>query len=190
MSQHRVAQNCESVSEPDCPVSDTIYGYRPDLGANAFFIAMFAILAVVHLGATFRWKTWFFGGVMVAGCLGEGIGYAGRVILNRNPVSSLTFLFLLLTELPPYQQPILTHIFSMMESAFQSKSHAWFSLQPSLPLASISLSNTSFWTSAQHTLDYQPTYTHGYSSPAISSLSSFKLLEVEWPLPQMGMTQS
>jgi hypothetical protein len=76
---------CTGLS-PECPVELTVYGYRPNIGANAFFVASFALLAVMHLGLGIRGKTWFFCGVMIAGCIGEAIGYAGRILLWNNPV--------------------------------------------------------------------------------------------------------
>ena len=87
MGQHNVAIECESVYLPDCPVEDSIYGYRPNLGVNAFFVAAFAVLAIAHATFGIRRKTWFFGVVMVMGCVGEAIGYGGRIMMHSNPVS-------------------------------------------------------------------------------------------------------
>ncbi|KAH7355407.1 RTA1 like protein-domain-containing protein [Rhexocercosporidium sp. MPI-PUGE-AT-0058] len=86
MGQHYVAINCTSVSLPDCSIEDTVYGYRPNLGANSFFTVIFSILAIVHFGTAIRWKTWFFGIAIFCGCVGEAIGYGGRIIMNANPV--------------------------------------------------------------------------------------------------------
>ena len=57
-----------------CAVSESVYGYKPSVPANAFFLAVFAILALVQLVQGFRRKTWFFGVVMVLGCVGEAAG--------------------------------------------------------------------------------------------------------------------
>lgn len=57
-----------------CPVSASVYGYRPSVPANAFFLAVFAFLAVAQLVQGLRRKTWFFGAVMVVGCVGEAAG--------------------------------------------------------------------------------------------------------------------
>lgn len=100
MGQHRVAQNCTTVSFPDCPVEDTIYGYRPNLGVNSFLIAIFALLAIAHIGATIRFKTWFFSIAIALGCIAEAIGYAGRVIMNSNPVSGPSSVVPLSLHLP------------------------------------------------------------------------------------------
>jgi hypothetical protein len=48
---------CTSVT-PDCPVEATIYGYAPNLGANAFFLAFFALGFILNLGLGIRYKTW------------------------------------------------------------------------------------------------------------------------------------
>ncbi|KAL8801817.1 MAG: hypothetical protein Q9182_004224 [Xanthomendoza sp. 2 TL-2023] len=50
-----------------CVVAETIYGYRPSLGASGFFIAVFAACLGIQ----------FF--------QGEVVGYVGRVLLNSNP---------------------------------------------------------------------------------------------------------
>jgi len=84
--QHRVAQNCTQVSFPHCPVEDTIYGYAPNLGLNAFFIAMFALFALAQTFFGTKHKTFFFAYAITMGCIGEAIGYGGRVIMHSNPV--------------------------------------------------------------------------------------------------------
>lgn len=68
-----------------CPVNETIYGYYPSLGANAFFIAIFAICLVAQSYLGLRYKTWTYLIALFFGCLGEVIGYAGRIILHNNP---------------------------------------------------------------------------------------------------------
>jgi hypothetical protein len=68
-----------------------VYGYYPNLGANAFFCAYFAIFTVVNLILAFRYKTWVFGRFVAIGCLSEVIGYIGRIILHGNPWSSAGF---------------------------------------------------------------------------------------------------
>ena len=86
MHQHRVALNCTDVS-PICPVQDTIYGYSPSLPLNALFVAIFALCALLQIILGIRAKTYFFCYVLVLGCTGEAIGYAGRIIMHSNPVS-------------------------------------------------------------------------------------------------------
>jgi hypothetical protein len=86
--QHRVAQNCTQVSL-HCPVEDTIYGYAPNLGLNAFFIAMFVLFALAQIFLGTRHKTYFFAYAITMGCIGEAIGYGGRVIMHSNPVCVL-----------------------------------------------------------------------------------------------------
>lgn len=83
--------NCTAVSLPYCPVDNTIYGYYPNLGVNAFFIAFFVLCAFIQAFQGWRGKTYFYGYVMVLGCLGEVTGYLGRVIMHGNPYSDLGF---------------------------------------------------------------------------------------------------
>jgi hypothetical protein len=86
--RHRVNINCTDIS-PACPVEDTIYGYAPNLGLNAFFIAAFALCALVQLFLGTRYKTYFFAYVITMGCIGEAIGYGGRIIMHSNAVYTL-----------------------------------------------------------------------------------------------------
>ncbi|RBR09327.1 uncharacterized protein FIESC28_09935 [Fusarium coffeatum] len=60
------------------------YHYVPNLGANAFYLAVFAIFAVIQLYLAIRYKVWgTFAGGLVLGCVVEAIGYAGRVMQAR-----------------------------------------------------------------------------------------------------------
>jgi hypothetical protein len=79
--------NCTDLG-PGCSVEDTIYGYEPNLGLNAFFLAVFALFALIHIPLFIRYKTWFYGIAIAMGCIGEAIGYGGRIIMHSNPVSS------------------------------------------------------------------------------------------------------
>ncbi len=66
-------ENCTSVSIY-CPVKYTIYGYYPNLGANAFFCAIFAICCIVQLAAGFKYRTWTYLTALFFGSLGEALG--------------------------------------------------------------------------------------------------------------------
>lgn len=68
-----------------CPVELSIYGYRPSLPASSLFIALFAIALLIQAALGFRYKTWWFMGSMIAGCIDEIIGYIGRIMLYENP---------------------------------------------------------------------------------------------------------
>ncbi|KAL8668782.1 MAG: hypothetical protein Q9168_006607 [Polycauliona sp. 1 TL-2023] len=76
--------NCLTVTE-FCTVKATTYGYRPSLGASSFFIAVFAACLGAQVLQGFKWKTRTYMIVMTLGCLGEVVGYAGRLIMNNNP---------------------------------------------------------------------------------------------------------
>jgi hypothetical protein len=41
-----------------CTIEGTLYGYEPDLGANAFFAGFFALCFVWQLFCGIRYKTW------------------------------------------------------------------------------------------------------------------------------------
>jgi hypothetical protein len=85
-----VPETCVDVT-PECPVEGTLYGYAPNIGANAFFTAFFGICLVWHLIAGIRYKTWTYMIALGFGCLGEALGYAGRIMLWNNPYDDLGF---------------------------------------------------------------------------------------------------
>lgn len=76
-----------------CPITDSVYRYRPSLPANSVFIALYSLLLVAHLYLGHRWKgaRWFMW-CMVAGCLDEIVGYAGRVMMWHNPFNFAAFM--------------------------------------------------------------------------------------------------
>ncbi|CAN9349523.1 unnamed protein product [Alternaria alternata] len=83
-------RQCLEVS-PECPVFATLYGYRPNLGANAFLCALFAILCIATLVIGVLSKTWTYTAALAIGTFLEAAGYAGRVIMNDNPWSESGF---------------------------------------------------------------------------------------------------
>ena len=76
--------DCLSVSAA-CPVDQTVYGFYPSLGANAFFCALFGLCLFANLGLSIRYRTWTYMIALCFGCLGEAIGYIGRIMLHNNP---------------------------------------------------------------------------------------------------------
>jgi hypothetical protein len=81
---------CTSIT-PACPLDQTIYGYYPSMPANAFFLAIFAILTLSNLILGLRFRTYTYTVAMGFGCLGEAIGYVGRILLHSNPFSQVGF---------------------------------------------------------------------------------------------------
>jgi len=75
-----------------CPIEWSIYRYRPDLGANIFFAAAFAVVGLVHIYLGVRWKSWGFMAGMLLGCASSIIGYVGRILLWDNPFSFNAFM--------------------------------------------------------------------------------------------------
>lgn len=72
INQNTVSK-CKSVS-PLCPVDQTIYGYYPNMGANAFFLALFAVLCAVNVAQGIKYKTWTYMIALALGSLTEAIG--------------------------------------------------------------------------------------------------------------------
>merc|ERR1711939_442754 len=88
-----MSNNCTDIT-PECPVEDSVYGYFPSIGANAFFLGFFALFCVLNLGLGFRYKTWSYMVALSFGCLTETIGYVGRIIMHSNPYADAGFLTL------------------------------------------------------------------------------------------------
>ena len=65
--------NCTAVSIY-CPAEFTIYGYYPNLGANVFFCAFFALCLGIQFVLGIRYKTWTYMIALVLGTLAEAIG--------------------------------------------------------------------------------------------------------------------
>jgi len=81
---------CTEVT-PYCPVEGTIYGYYPSIGWNAAFAGFFSLCLVVNIVIGMRYKTWTYGIAMSLGCIGETVGYIGRIIMWNNPFDTAGF---------------------------------------------------------------------------------------------------
>lgn len=77
-------RQCLDVS-PECPVYATLYGYRPNMGANAFLCAVFGVCFISTLVIGFMTKTWTYTLALGIGTFLECAGYVGRIIMNGNP---------------------------------------------------------------------------------------------------------
>ncbi|MCJ1389508.1 hypothetical protein MMC18_002365 [Xylographa bjoerkii] len=82
--------SCKVISS-ECPVQDSIYGYYPNLGVNAFFAAFFGVCLVIQAAQGIKYKSWSFTIPFAIGCLAECIGYVGRVLLHSNPWDNTGF---------------------------------------------------------------------------------------------------
>ncbi|KAK2052720.1 RTA1 like protein [Colletotrichum caudatum] len=75
-----------------CPLEYSLYRYRPSLAVNILFLALFALAAAVHVCLGVRWRARGFMAFMVAGCLCEMVGYAGRIVMYYNPFQFVGFM--------------------------------------------------------------------------------------------------
>jgi hypothetical protein len=83
-------RQCLDVSA-QCPVTATLYGYRPDMGANAFLCALFGVCFITSLVIGIMTKTWTYTLALGIGTFLECAGYVGRVMMNSNPWSESGF---------------------------------------------------------------------------------------------------
>ncbi|KAE8341864.1 hypothetical protein BDV24DRAFT_150973 [Aspergillus arachidicola] len=86
---------CTAVS-PECPVEATTYGYAPNLAANTLYLVIFGTCACAQiiLGAKFGAITYT--ALTTIGCIGEALGYIGRILMHSNAWSSSGFILQIL----------------------------------------------------------------------------------------------
>jgi hypothetical protein len=77
----------ENCTLDTCPVTWSIYGYQPSRAANLTFLILYIVAGILHGYLGIRWRSWGFMTGMLLGCLCEIIGYAGRLMLWKNPFS-------------------------------------------------------------------------------------------------------
>ncbi|KAK0382847.1 hypothetical protein NLU13_9942 [Sarocladium strictum] len=76
-----------------CSVKEWGYvQYQPSIPGNAFFLALMALFAVVHVVLGWRYKITSFTVCMVLGLLTETLGYASRILLHGDPFKRDYFL--------------------------------------------------------------------------------------------------
>jgi len=68
-----------------CPLAEAQVNYIPSLAGNAFFLAIFGLLLLLHVGLGVRYRTWGVLVVMFGGNVLEVLGYFGRVMMHYNP---------------------------------------------------------------------------------------------------------
>lgn len=75
-----------------CPVDLSVYGYRPSLAASGTLIGLYAICLIIQLFLGIKYRTWWYMGTMIAGCIVEILGYVGRILYWQNPWKQNGFL--------------------------------------------------------------------------------------------------
>lgn len=75
-----------------CMLENSAWEYRPTLGLNVALLAFFGALTLVNIFAGGVYRTWGFSIAMVLGCIGEAIGYVGRIMAYNDVVSLNPFL--------------------------------------------------------------------------------------------------
>ncbi|RSL66657.1 hypothetical protein CEP53_003302 [Fusarium sp. AF-6] len=85
----REPQFCTDIT-PEC-LKYTIYGYRPNLGVNAFFVAFFGVCFCAHIWLGIRYRTKGYAIALTLGCLAMVLGYLGRLGLYFRPFDAIPF---------------------------------------------------------------------------------------------------
>lgn len=124
----RAPEWCTNVG-PECPVEATVYGYYPSLGWNAFFAAAFGLAFVLQLILGIRYKTWTYMIGVGLGCLGELIGYIGRLMMYNNPYddNGFTIQIVLLIFSPAF---LAAGIYLTLKHIVISFGEQWSRLRP------------------------------------------------------------
>ena len=83
-------QTCTHVTL-EYPIIKTLYGYRPNLGVNAFFCVAFGLLLVGQLLLGTYKRTYSYMIAVSIRCLEAFIGYVGRLVMHSNPWNKAAF---------------------------------------------------------------------------------------------------
>ena len=78
------ARDCTEISV-DCPVSQSFYSYTPSLGPNIALLVLFSLAMVAHGVQGVYYRAWGTLTAMGWGCICELLGYAGRLMMHKNP---------------------------------------------------------------------------------------------------------
>jgi len=68
-----------------CSRDQSFLNYSPNLAGNVLYLTVFAALLLAQTGLGFWYRTWGFLIGMFTGLTLEVVGYAGRLILRKNP---------------------------------------------------------------------------------------------------------
>ena len=90
---HLIARGDENggCTQDTCPVSYSIYGYRPNLAATIIFLVIFAVSGIAYSYQGMKSRTWFFSIAMMIGCASEVLGYVAKLLLWKDPFSDAGF---------------------------------------------------------------------------------------------------
>ncbi|RPA82432.1 putative RTA1 domain protein [Ascobolus immersus RN42] len=75
-----------------CDAADSLFNYQPSFAANLTYAILFAIVLLITPFFAWRYKTYTFSILMSLGCIGEILGYAGRIWGHYDPWSIDGFL--------------------------------------------------------------------------------------------------
>jgi hypothetical protein len=78
-------ENQKSCNLTTCDLTLASFDYRPSLGGNALYAAIFGVYLILNIYLGFRHKTWGYMAAMFFGLVGEIIGYIARILLYQNP---------------------------------------------------------------------------------------------------------
>ena len=86
-----MADNCTHISA-ECPVELSTYGYYPSVAGNGLLAGIFSLCALAQIVLVIRYRVKLYSTLVFFGCLGEVIGYIGRIMLHNNPWSDVSMI--------------------------------------------------------------------------------------------------
>ncbi|KAJ5641544.1 hypothetical protein N7490_005544 [Penicillium lividum] len=87
--------NFDNCTLSTCPLSEAYLDYLPNLPANAFFVALFGLIAGIQLLLGIKYRIWTYMTPMLFGLILEVLGYIGRIMIHSNPFNFSSFLLYL-----------------------------------------------------------------------------------------------
>jgi hypothetical protein len=86
----RQAETIATCTLETCGMEMSWYEYRPSLGANAAFAAIFGVSSILYAVQGFQSKKFIaFSVAMMLGCIGETLGYIGRILMWQDPFAEV-----------------------------------------------------------------------------------------------------
>lgn len=68
-----------------CDLTLAQFDYRPSIGGNSLYAAIFGLCVLMNIFYGIRYRTWGYMAAMLLGMSGEVVGYIGRILLWQNP---------------------------------------------------------------------------------------------------------
>jgi hypothetical protein len=87
----RQAESVAACTIETCSMEMSWFEYRPSLAANVAFTAIFGVSSILYAVQGFQSKKFIaFSVAMMLGCIGETLGYIGRILMWQDPFAEVS----------------------------------------------------------------------------------------------------